>query len=98
VSQTKYCCPLKVKIFGPHKILDCLSYCLQLGFNYLTLSLSKVLAKLSRTAKVRNAPVVSAFSPVSLLVYGDNHNSLPTFRYPTKFFGTLSARPLDSHE
>jgi len=53
---------------------------IQLWFNYFASSFFNALAiYVSREAKERNAPVVGAFSPVSLFVYGDDHPSLPIF-------------------
>jgi len=40
--------------------------------------------RLSKETKGRDAPVVSAFTPISLLVYGDNHPSLPMFLCPSR--------------
>jgi len=38
----------------------------------------------SREAKERDALVVSAFSPISILEYGNDHPSVPIFRWPSR--------------
>jgi len=49
----------------------------------------------SREAKEKNATVVSGFSHVSLLVYGNDHTGLPIFRSPFMLFDThASSREL----
>jgi len=54
---------------------------LQLRFNYLVASFFKTLGThFFSEAKERYASAVSAFTPVSLLAYGDEHPSFPIFQ------------------
>jgi len=62
---------------------------IRLWFNYFAASYFKALCYyFSWEAKERNAPVVGAFTPVSLFVYGDNHPSLPIFRCSSRTLAT----------
>ena len=57
---------------------------LQLWLHYFAASFFKALGiQLSMESKQTHVPVVSAFAPVSHLVYGDDHPSLPIFLLST---------------
>ena len=65
----------------------------QLRFHYFLTSFFKAFGMHnSIETKEANAPVVSAFTPVSLLVYGDDHPSLKIFRCPPRTRGHLTHR------
>jgi len=66
---------------------------LQLHSNYFLTSFFKARSiHISRETKDRNAPVVTAFTPVSLLVYGVDHPSLKIFSYPSGTPGHVTHR------
>jgi len=55
---------------------------IQLWFNYFAASSFKALGIHFSKEQERDAAVVGACSPVFLLVYGENHSTLPIFCYP----------------
>ena len=64
---------------------------LQFWFNYLPASLCKAhTTHFCSKAKQTDAPAVSAFTPVSLFVQGDNQASLPIFRCSSMTPGNLT--------
>jgi len=63
---------------------------IQLWFIYFAASFLKALGiQFSREAKDKDATVIRAFPPVSLLVHGDDHPSWPIFRRPSRTPGRL---------
>ena len=92
-------CPRMSKIFLESETLVCSVTTgtkttlgiIQLWFNYFAASLLNALGiYFSWEAKERNAPVVAAFTPVSFIVYGDDHTSLPIFRCSSRTPGHLT--------
>jgi len=68
---------------------------IQIWLNYFAACLFKALGimkHLSREAKDRDALVVSVFSPISIFEYGNDHPSLPIFRFLPEHQATWHAR------